>query len=85
MAEDEHTEGRQVTAAVQIRLSPYWPEDPQIWFAQVKAQFATCEINSQQTKFDYIVSSLTLKLLQRFATSFYSLPMPPLMTNSRSG
>ena len=58
MAEDEHAEGRQVTATVQIKLLPYWPADPQIKFAQVEAQFATRGINSQWSKFDYIVSSL---------------------------
>ena len=58
MTEDEHAEGPRVTAAVQIKLPPYWPADPQIWFAQVEAQFATRGINSQWTKFDYIVLSL---------------------------
>ena len=59
MTDDEHAKGRQVTAAVQIKLPPYWPVDPQISFAQVEAQFATHRINSQWNKFDYIVSSLT--------------------------
>ena len=62
MADDKYTEGCQVTAAVQIKLPPYWPVDPQIWFAQVKAQFATHGISSQWTKFEYIVSSLAPKI-----------------------
>ncbi|XP_064479357.1 uncharacterized protein LOC135392581 [Ornithodoros turicata] len=46
-------------SAIQIKLPEFWPNDPQVWFTQVEAQFALRNISSQTTRFNYVVAALT--------------------------
>jgi hypothetical protein len=48
-----------VLHAVSIKLPPFWPADPALWFAQVESQFHIRGITSQRTRYHHIVGALT--------------------------
>jgi hypothetical protein len=43
---------------VAVRLPPFWPERPAMWFAQAEEQFSLAGICSERTKFFHIISQL---------------------------
>lgn len=43
---------------VTVKLPPFWPEEPDIWFAQADAQFRVSGIKDEATKFYYVIAQL---------------------------
>ncbi|XP_050679662.1 uncharacterized protein LOC126975704 [Leptidea sinapis] len=43
---------------VGVRIPPFWPEEPAVWFAQIEGQFILSNVTSDSTKFYYVISQL---------------------------
>ena len=50
-------------AAYAIKIPPFWPSDPMLWFMQVEVQSRQKGIVAQATKFDHVLANLLQEIL----------------------
>lgn len=48
-----------------VRIPPFWRADPELWFCQVDAVFATSKITSSKIKFQLLVTNLDFEVLKQ--------------------
>lgn len=61
---------------VGVRIPPFWPEEPEVWFAQVESQFELSNVTSDSTKFNFVASQLD----QEYARTMKDLLIKPPRT-----
>ncbi|XP_034837854.1 uncharacterized protein [Maniola hyperantus] len=50
-----------VIETVRVKVPPFWPDEPALWFAQLEGQFALANISVDATKYNYVISNLEYK------------------------
>lgn len=57
-----------------VKIPPFWPENTQLWFAQIESQFALYHITTDKTKFNQVVGNLDAKVLQHVSDAVINPP-----------
>ncbi|XP_071629524.1 uncharacterized protein [Temnothorax longispinosus] len=61
-SDDDYKDMEEINAKrMSIRLPLFWPEEPELWFAQLEGQFALCEIKDDDAKYAYVISGIQPK------------------------
>ncbi|XP_018360008.1 PREDICTED: uncharacterized protein LOC108759186 [Trachymyrmex cornetzi] len=49
------------TGRITLRIPPFWPEEPELWFAQIEGQFELCRITSDHERYIHALSKIEPK------------------------
>lgn len=59
---------------VTLKIPAFWSDFPEIWFAQVEAQFAVHKITSDNTRFSSVVGNMESKVLSQVSDAVLNPP-----------
>lgn len=59
----EQSNGPNILNSVSVKVPPFWPEDPALWFAQLEGQFALAGITTDSTKYNYVIANLDCRII----------------------
>ncbi|XP_029680763.1 uncharacterized protein LOC115246214 [Formica exsecta] len=51
-------EGQEQIARLVVKAPPFWPDEPELWFAQLESQFTLGGITQDATKYFYVLTHL---------------------------
>lgn len=64
----------QYKVSAPVKIPPFWQDRPELWFAQIEAQFALHRIVSDAVRYNYIIGNLDGKVLQYVADAITAPP-----------
>ncbi|XP_071568714.1 uncharacterized protein [Temnothorax nylanderi] len=59
---------------VGLRMPPFWPEEPELWFAQLESQFIICGITQDTTRYAYALSQIDTRFAKEIEDIITSPP-----------
>lgn len=59
---------------INIKIPPFWHDCPEIWFAQVEAQFAVGDVRSDRQRFNTVVGSIESQVLRQVSEAVLTPP-----------
>lgn len=59
---------------VSVKVPPFWPERPEIWFAQVEAQFGIGKITTDLSRFNTVVAAIESNVLAQISDAILQPP-----------
>lgn len=71
--EDKKLEHEDVQISL-LKIPPFWNNRPELWFLQVESQFRVKAITSSNTKYDYLVASLSSEAMEMVADVLLNPP-----------
>ncbi|XP_055916310.1 uncharacterized protein LOC129949093 [Eupeodes corollae] len=64
----------EIASNIAIRIPPFWHEKPQIWFAQIEAQFQSRKITGDSSKFNAIIGAIESQVLTQVSDAVLNPP-----------